>query len=133
TLTFAQWRNQARADQLPPTGKWRTWYVRGGRGSGKTWTGAHTIAEWILSDPEPGEWGVVAPTFEDGWATCIEGPSGLLAAFDTTAQKVKQGESALVRHWHRSWGELRLRSGHLVRVASADDGGLRIQGKNLKG
>jgi len=107
--------------------------VRGGRGSGKTWTGAHTLAEWILSDPDPGEWGVIAPTFEDGWATCIEGPSGLLAALGTTAQEIKQNDSELVRHWHRSWGELRLRSGHLVRVASADDGGLRIQGKNLKG
>ncbi len=107
--------------------------MRGGRGSGKTYAGAHVLGEWILSDPEPGEWGIIAPTFEDGWATCVEGPSGLLAAFGTTAQQVKQGVSDLVKHWHRSWGELRLHSGHLVRVASADDGGLRVQGKNLKG
>ncbi len=103
--------------------------MRGGRGSGKTHTGAHVLGEWILSDPDPGEWGVIAPTFEDGWATCIEGPSGLLAAMGTTAQAVKLGQSALVKHWHRSWGELRFHNGHLVRVASADDGGLRIQGK----
>lgn len=30
-------------------------------------------------------------------------------------------------------GELRFRNGHLLRFASADDGALRIQGKNLKG
>jgi len=86
----------------------------------------------ILADPAPGEWGIVAPTFEDGWATCVEGPSGILAALGTTAQQVKMGASPLVKHWHRSWGELRMHSGHLIRVASADDGGLRIQGKNLK-
>jgi phage terminase large subunit-like protein len=107
--------------------------VRGGRGSGKTYCGAHTLGEWILSDPTPGEWGIVAPTFEDGWATCVEGPSGILAAFGTTALQVKMGASELVRYWHRSWGEIRMRNGHLIRVASADDGGLRIQGKNLRG
>src|SRR5256885_16648982 len=93
TLKFSQWRLKARPDQLPPVGDWRTWYVRGGRGSGKTWTGAHAIGEWILSDPEPGEWGVIAPTFEDGWATCVEGPSGLLAAFGTTAAEGEPGPS----------------------------------------
>jgi phage terminase large subunit-like protein len=133
TLKFSHWRLKARPDQLPPEGQWRTAYLRGGRGSGKTWSGAHILAEWILADPEPGEWGIVAPTFEDGWATCVEGPSGILGALGTNAGEVKQRQSPLIAYWNRSWGELRFRSGHLVRVASADDGGLRIQGKNLKG
>jgi phage terminase large subunit-like protein len=132
-LRFSQWRQRARPDQLPPEGTWRTAYLRGGRGSGKTWSGAHILAEWMLMDPEPGEWGIVAPTFEDGWATCVEGPSGILAALNTSVPDVKQRKSPLVAYWNRTMGELRLRSGHLVRVASADDGGLRIQGKNLKG
>ena len=38
-----------------------------------------------------------------------------------------------MEHWHRSFAELQMRNGHLVRVASAQDGGLRVQGKNLKG
>jgi phage terminase large subunit-like protein len=129
----ARWRAQARPDQLPPPGDWRTWYLRGGRGSGKTHAGAHTLAEWILNDPVPGEWGIVAPTYQDAWSTCVEGPSGLLAALGTNAQEVRAGGSKLVQHWHRSFAELRLRSGHVVRVASAQDGGLRVQGKNLKG
>lgn len=133
TLKFSTWRNAARPEQLPPDGTWRIAYVRGGRGSGKTWVGAHTLAEWVLADPDPGEWGIVAPTHEDGWATCVEGPSGILAALGTTSQDVKNGSSPLVRYWHRSAGELRLANGHLIRIASADDGGLRIQGKNLKG
>jgi phage terminase large subunit-like protein len=133
TLKFGHWRNQARPDQLPPPGKWRTAYLRGGRGSGKTWSGAHILAEWILADPEPGEWGIVAPTFEDGWATCVEGPSGIIACLGTSVAEIKQRKSPLLAYWNRSFGELRFRNGHLIRVASADDGGLRIQGKNLKG
>jgi phage terminase large subunit-like protein len=133
TLKFSTWRQQARPDQLPPSGEWRIAYYRGGRGSGKTWVGAHILAEWILADADPGEWGIVAPTYEDGWATCVEGPSGILAALGTTALDVKLGRSPLVRYWNRSASELRFTSGHLIRVASADSGGLRIQGKNLKG
>ncbi len=127
------WRSQARPEQVPPPGRWRVWYLAGGRGGGKSWTGAHTLAEWILSDPEPGEWGIVAPIYADAWSVCVEGESGFLAALGTSAEEVKRGKSALVEHWHRSYAEIKMRSGHIVRVASADDGGLRIQGKNLKG
>jgi phage terminase large subunit-like protein len=132
-LKLSPWRQMARPDQLPPEGNWRTWYVRGGRGSGKTWTASHVFAEWMLSDPEPGEWGIVAPTYADAWSICIEGESGLLAALGTNYNEVRAGESELVHHWHRSFAELGLRSGHIVRVASAEDGALHIQGKNLKG
>ena len=127
------WRSTASPMQLPPGGEWRTAYWQGGRGSGKTYAGSHILAEWILEDPEPGEWGIVAPTYQDAWSTCVEGPSGFLAALGTTVVEVRDGKSKLVEHWHRSFAEIRLRNGHLVRVASAQDGGLRIQGKNLKG
>jgi phage terminase large subunit-like protein len=127
------WRAQARPEQIPPPGRWRTWYLAGGRGGGKSWTGAHTLAEWILSDTEPGEWGIVAPIYADAWSVCVEGESGLLAALGTNADEVKRGKSKLVEYWHRSFAEIKLRSGHIVRVASAQDGGLRIQGKNLRG
>lgn len=133
-LGFRQaWRAKARPEQLPPDEPFRTLYLRGGRGAGKTYAGAHILAEWIEEDPEPGEWGIVAPTYQDAWSTCVEGPSGFLAALGTNVTEVRDGKSKLVEHWHRSFAELKLRSGHLVRVASAQDGGLRIQGKNLKG
>ena len=132
-LTKLTWRQRARPEQIPPEGNWRTLYVRGGRGSGKTWTASNLLAEWILADPEPGEWGIVAPTYPDAWSVAVEGESGFLAALGTNVQQVKNGESDLVEHWHRSFAEIRLRSGHVVRVASAQDGGLRIQGKNLRG
>jgi len=39
----------------------------------------------------------------------------------------------LVALWNRSLGELRLRTGSVVFADGADDGALRIQGKNLRG
>jgi phage terminase large subunit-like protein len=134
TLRVKQWSLlQARHDQRAPEGLWRTWYLSGGRGSGKTRSGAGTLADWIVSDPEPGEWGIVAPTIQDARDTCMEGPSGLLAALGTSRVEIADRKSVLCRAYNRNTGELIMRSGHIVRFASADDGALRIQGKNLKG
>jgi predicted phage terminase large subunit-like protein len=117
------WRFQARSPQLPPDGEWRTWYIRGGRGGGKTWTGSHTLSEWIAQNPGK-DWAIVAPTYGDARDVCVEGPSGLLSAL------------GLPRHykpWNRSLGELNLPGGGTVYIDGADDGALRIQGKNLAG
>jgi predicted phage terminase large subunit-like protein len=117
------WRFQARSPQLPPDGEWRTWYIRGGRGGGKTWTGSHTLSEWIAQNPGK-DWAIVAPTYGDARDVCVEGPSGLLSAL------------GLPRHykpWNRSLGELNLPDGGTVYIDGADDGALRIQGKNLAG
>jgi phage terminase large subunit-like protein len=126
------WREQARAEQLPPETPWRVWYVRGGRGSGKTRTGAETLAE-MMRTSDVGGWGVVAPTYADARDTCIEGPSGLLAAFGTTRQEVDAGRSEFVKGWNRSIGEMYMRSGSMVWIDGADDGADRVQGKNLRG
>lgn len=130
-LAEMPWRYQARTEQLPPEGEWRTWYVRGGRGSGKTWTGSNTLAEMPLK--WPGDYGVVAPTFSDMRDKCIEGPSGLLAAYGTTATKVRRGASPIVESWNRSMGEMRLRNGSVIHGDGADDGAPTIQGYNLRG
>ena len=42
------WRARARPEQLPAEGTPHL-YLRGGRGSGKTWAGAHGLAEVILT------------------------------------------------------------------------------------
>lgn len=99
------------------------WYVRGGRGSGKTRTGSETLREWINATPGC-EWATVAPTFGDARDVCIEGPSGLLATF---------GLPRSFKGWNRSYGELFLPDGTTVYCDGADDGALRIQGKNLAG
>ena len=133
-----KWHATARPDQLPPGGDWSTWLVRGGRGSGKTHTGAFTMVTWILDDRdslnyEPGAWGIVGPTFQSAWTVCVEGESGILAAFGTNMSEVRQGKSKYVAHAWRSHGEIRLRDGDTIYVDSANDGADRVQGKNLKG
>lgn len=128
-LRTEAWRRQARTAQLPPDGNWRTFYLQGGRGSGKTWGQANNFTEAVLErehDPD-GEWGVVAPTWDkDARAVCVEGPSGLLKTLGPAVLPGTQG-------WNRSMGELTLRSGARIYIASADDGARHIQGKNLRG
>jgi predicted phage terminase large subunit-like protein len=117
------WRFQARKAQRPPSGSWHVWYIRGGRGGGKTWTGSHTLGEWIAQNPH-NDWAIVAPTYGDARDVCVEGPSGLLAAL---------GLNRAYKGWNRSLGELNLPDGGTVYIDGADDGALRIQGKNLAG
>ena len=117
-----RWRLQARPEQLPPDGAWRTWYVVGGRGSGKTRTGAETLADWIGAYPGQ-EWAVVAPTFGAAKEPCVEsGTSGLLKWL-----------GPLVKNYNRSEGVLFLEDGGKVFMDGANDGAERIQGKNLAG
>lgn len=68
--------------QIPPTGDWRGWITLGGRGSGKTDSCAHYIAEHVkgppcLPGPSPHWIGIIAPTLGDAATSCFSGPSGL--------------------------------------------------------
>src|SRR5690242_13694672 len=106
----------ARGDQQPPDKEWTTLLLSGGRGSGKTWGGAHILVEEIEQDPArekegPGVFAIVAPTFADARDKCVEGESGLLAALHTTTAEVKAGISPTVAVWNRSLGEVVLHDG----------------------
>lgn len=107
--------------------------MRGGRGSGKTRTGSEGLAERIIDSieagdgDEQGDWGVVAPTFGDARDTCIEGPSGLRSAL------AGYTDGPWAKAWNRSQGQLKLINGATVFADGADDGALRVQGKNLRG
>jgi phage terminase large subunit-like protein len=128
-----EWRSTARPDQLLPDEPFRILYFQGGRGSGKTRSGAQALAEIIQSDPDSGgQFGVIGPTSRDAWTVQVEGESGLLRALGTSAGEVKHGTSRIVEYAHRSYGEIGLRSGHVIFVDSADDGAIRVQGKNLR-
>ncbi len=131
----AVWRREARPEQRLPEGDWRVVYYQGGRGSGKTRSGSAGLAELIEADMDfdpPGEYGIIAPTYRDAWTVCVEGEAGILRALGTTAGEVKHGKSQSVEYAYRSYGEIGLRSGHVIYVDSADDGALRVQGKNLR-
>ncbi len=115
-----RWERTARREQLAPPGDWRVWYMQAGRGAGKTRAGAEWLAGTEAEFP-PGAYGIIAPTFADGRDTCVE--EHLL---DILGKRVQ------IKGWNRSIGELFLRSGSRVYVDGADDGALRIQGKNLR-
>lgn len=78
TASFpAEWRGFAREDQVAPlSGDWKVWILLGGRGSGKTRSGA----EWVLEQVRAGAQRIalVAPTLHDGREVMLGGDSGLL-------------------------------------------------------
>lgn len=75
------WHETARFDQIEPDGRdWSVWLVLGGRGSGKTRTGA----EWVLDRIRRGarRIALVAPTLHDAREVMLNGESGLLNICD---------------------------------------------------
>ena len=83
----ADWLHQARPDQLPPSDgaapPWTTWAVIGGRGSGKTRTGAEWVDALARGDPAftagaVGRVALVGETHLDVRDVMVEGPSGIL-------------------------------------------------------
>jgi phage terminase large subunit-like protein len=68
---------------------------------------------------------VIAPTYGDARDTCIEGSPSSPALLDALGPAVET--------WNRSMGELRVANGSIIRADGADDGALRVQGRNLRG
>jgi len=71
------WDLHARAHQTPQFEDWLTWLLLGGRGSGKTRTGAEWIREQVAIGGKS-RIALVAPTFNDAREVMLEGESGLL-------------------------------------------------------
>jgi phage terminase large subunit-like protein len=77
----------ARGDQWPPPGAdWFTWFLSGGRGSGKTRTGAEYARR--MSE-RVGRMALIAPTGADVRDTMIEGESGLQYVCSVAGQGMK--------------------------------------------
>jgi phage terminase large subunit-like protein len=131
----AAWRRIARPEQLlPPGDDWRVCYWQGGRGAGKNASCSNALADWVLSDTDgEGEYGIIAPTYADAWTKCVEGKTGLLRALGTSMAEVKDHRSRTVRGAWRTYGQVVLHNGIIIYVDSAAEGGLRVQGRNLKG
>jgi phage terminase large subunit-like protein len=95
---FFHW--QTHGGQAEPPGDWRVWFLRAGRGFGKTMTGAH----WVLDRARevPGaRIALVGGSADEVRKVMIEGPGGLLA-------QARSGEPAL---WNPTQGILRFHSG----------------------
>ncbi len=104
---LADWQVWARDDQLPPStsangGDWRVWLILGGRGAGKTRTGA----EWVkakalglgpVARAPARRIALVGETYADVRRVMIEGESGLLAIHsDAERPRFEVSKGALV-------------------------------------
>lgn len=73
------WRAWAHDGQKPPGGDWRVWVLMAGRGFGKTFAGAHWIADAMKADGTL-RVALVAATIDEARAVMVDGKSGLIAA-----------------------------------------------------
>lgn len=115
------WEVFARPEQLAPQGKWRTWLLLGGKGSGKT----RSAAEWCRAEAESGrrgEIGIIGQTADTVRRVCVEGQSGLLACSAPGAQPVYERSRNLVRY----------PNGAVCHLFSAEEPE-RLRGPNLSG
>lgn len=72
-----KWELFARPKQMPPPGDWDGWLILGGRGGGKTRTGA----EWVRSlveSKQAGRIALIGETSADGKGVMVDGESGIL-------------------------------------------------------
>lgn len=73
----SDWRFKARYEQLPPQEAWSVFIPLGGRGSGKTWTGANWIIDGHRRNLVENS-AIVGATSHDTRKFCVEGISGIL-------------------------------------------------------
>lgn len=120
-LFLNDWLLFARGDQMPPEeaqggGPWSTWLVMGGRGAGKTRTGAEWVRGLALgqapfSDRPVGRIALVAETMQDLREVMVDGVSGLLAVHPWNERPV----------WSASRRRLEWANGALAQGFSAED------------
>lgn len=115
-VLLKDWRILGRPKQQAPPGDWTYWWIRAGRGFGKTLGGAQWVKQFVLEE-EPGcRFGLIASTFSDGRDTLIEGETGLLSILPAEALYGQSRETA----WKVSRGELRLANGSRLRIFSSE-------------
>lgn len=93
------WQRYARDEQIAPDGAWKIWLFLGGRGAGKTRSGAEWIAEGIANE-DMRRIGLIGATYDDTRAIMIEGESGLLklsrgASFEPSKRRIKWQSGAI--------------------------------------
>lgn len=71
------WQFNARDNQKPPSGEWRTWLILAGRGFGKTRTGAETLRQWV-EEGKCQRIALIGGSLHEVRSVMVEGESGLL-------------------------------------------------------
>jgi phage terminase large subunit-like protein len=93
---------------------WSIWLMLGGRGAGKTRTGAEWIRSIALGEPDTGSVGriaLVGETFADARHVMVEGQSGVLSVHAKSERPV----------WSPSLRKLEWSNGTVAHVFSAED------------
>lgn len=112
----SDWEIWARPDQVPPAGDWTTWLVLGGRGAGKTRTGAEWIRALVAGRPPfannaYGRIALIGETLADARDVMVEGVSGLLAIHPKAQRPT----------WLPSRRRLEWPNGAVAQIFSAED------------
>jgi phage terminase large subunit-like protein len=103
---FFHW--QAHGGQAEPPGDWRVWFLRAGRGFGKTMAGAHWVHDRARENAAA-RIALVGGSVDEVRKVMIEGPGGLIA-------QARSGEPV---EWNPTQGIVRFHSGALGFVHSA--------------
>lgn len=109
------WRFTGRPKQQAPPGDWLFWWIRAGRGFGKTLSAAHWTKDRGLE--RRCRIGVIAPTLGDVRSTCFEGITGLLAVIPNDALL---GQTRSIG-WNKSLLELTLANGTVIKGFSSEE------------
>ncbi len=90
---YYDWHRWALPKQLPPEGDWTTWLMLGGRGAGKTRTGA----EWVRSLAEAGvsPIALVGETMTEAVSIMVRGESGILNVHPEDTRPMLRGNRLL--------------------------------------
>lgn len=120
---FYDWGFWARDDQLLPNWNWFVWLLKGGRGSGKTRTGAEAVRVWKENYPRIA---IISRTPREIREVCLEGESGILnisphwdkPTYEPSKQRItwKNGAKAFLYsaeepdafrgpQWHKVWAD----------------------------
>lgn len=113
------WWTIARPEQVAPPGDWGAWYIRAGRGGGKTRSGGEWSREQydkISPQVDGFREALVAPTIADVRDTMIEGESGLLRILPPSMLRGGSVDGA----WNRSLVEIHLEDGGVLKGYSSE-------------
>jgi len=119
----ARWAfQQARPEQVPTDGDWKTWLLLAGRGFGKTRSAAEWLAYQAIRHRNT-RWAIVAPTFADARDTCAEGESGIVAILR---------DYGVLQDYNRSIGEIILTNKSRIKLYSGEEPN-RLRGPQFHG
>jgi phage terminase large subunit-like protein len=110
--TFSNfWEFFIHRHQKAPRGDWTTWLVLGGRGAGKTRTGAEWVRTFARSGAALGPIALIGETEHDAREVMVEGVSGLMAVHQSDDRPT----------WIPSRRRLEWRNGAVAQLFSAED------------